>query len=202
MAPYLRARTAFFDRVVVSALDRGVSQVVNVGAGYDGRPWRYARPGVTWWEADRAETQTDKIQRLDRLGIDRASVTFLAADLAEPGLARLIRGSGFRPEDESLLLCEGVVIYLPPAVVLSLLSELRSLAAPGSRLAVSMATSGPQAMPDTRRDLRRALADIGEPAANQLTHEDLSDLAGPTGWRVEELSEAADRAGFVLLAPV
>src|ERR1700744_6091674 len=34
---YIRARTAFCDRVVVTALDRGITQVVNGGAGYDGR---------------------------------------------------------------------------------------------------------------------------------------------------------------------
>lgn len=37
MARYLRARTAFFDRVVVNAPGRGVRQVLTVGAGYDGR---------------------------------------------------------------------------------------------------------------------------------------------------------------------
>ena len=43
---YLEARTTFFDRVVVGALDRGVAQVVVAGAGYDGRALRYAKPGA------------------------------------------------------------------------------------------------------------------------------------------------------------
>jgi Leucine carboxyl methyltransferase len=47
---YLRARAAFFDRVVVNALGRNVSQVVSVAAGYDGRALRYAKPGVRWFE--------------------------------------------------------------------------------------------------------------------------------------------------------
>lgn len=37
MAGYLAARTAFFDRAVITALDRGVTQVVVAAAGYDGR---------------------------------------------------------------------------------------------------------------------------------------------------------------------
>ena len=37
MARYLAARTAFFDRVVVDAIDEGLTQLVAVGAGYDGR---------------------------------------------------------------------------------------------------------------------------------------------------------------------
>jgi O-methyltransferase involved in polyketide biosynthesis len=41
---YLRVRTALFDQVVVDALNRGITQVVIGGAGYDGRALRYARP--------------------------------------------------------------------------------------------------------------------------------------------------------------
>jgi hypothetical protein len=44
MARYLKARTAFFDRVVINGLGRGVSQIACVGAGYDGRSLRYAKP--------------------------------------------------------------------------------------------------------------------------------------------------------------
>ena len=57
MDDYLAARTSFFDRTVVSAIDRGVRQVVVGAAGYDGRGmgpaggqsvykryWRWAEP--------------------------------------------------------------------------------------------------------------------------------------------------------------
>jgi Leucine carboxyl methyltransferase len=44
MHDYLAARTAFFDRTVVAAIDRGVRQVVVGAAGYDGRAFRYAKP--------------------------------------------------------------------------------------------------------------------------------------------------------------
>src|SRR5947208_16440730 len=50
MVGYLKARTAFFDRVVVGALERGMMQVVIAGAGYDGRALRYAKSGVRWFE--------------------------------------------------------------------------------------------------------------------------------------------------------
>lgn len=45
MVGYLAARTGFVDRAVVTALDRGITQVVVAAAGYDGRAWRYAKPG-------------------------------------------------------------------------------------------------------------------------------------------------------------
>src|SRR5579864_799447 len=64
MSRYLKGRTAFFDRVVVDAIDRGVMQFVTIGAGYDGRALRYHKPGVSWWEVDQAPTQSDKRARL------------------------------------------------------------------------------------------------------------------------------------------
>ena len=59
MHDYLAARTSFFDRTVVSAIDRGVRQVVVGAAGYDGRAFRYAKPGVRWFEVDHPATQRD-----------------------------------------------------------------------------------------------------------------------------------------------
>src|SRR5260370_36343064 len=67
MHDYLAARTAFFDRTVVRAVDGGVRQVVIGAAGYDGRAFRYARPGVRWFEVDHPATQRDKLRRLERL---------------------------------------------------------------------------------------------------------------------------------------
>src|ERR1700722_11461173 len=57
---YLGARTCFYDQFVANALDRGIRQVVVLGAGYDSRAWRFARPGVTFYEVDLPETQIAK----------------------------------------------------------------------------------------------------------------------------------------------
>src|SRR5262245_62116649 len=57
---YLAARTRFYDAVVTGALDAGIDQVVLVGAGYDSRAWRLARPGVRYYEVDHPATQAAK----------------------------------------------------------------------------------------------------------------------------------------------
>ena len=44
MHDYLAARTSFFDRTVVGAIDRGVRHVAAGAAGYDGRPARLSPP--------------------------------------------------------------------------------------------------------------------------------------------------------------
>ena len=95
---YLRARTSFFDRVMVDAIDRGVSQIVLIGAGYDGRSLRYRREGVSWWEIDHPVTQADKRARMDRLGLaslrDHLRSRF---DLESSGLAAALVDTGSIP---------------------------------------------------------------------------------------------------------
>ena len=94
MHEYLRARTAFFDRVVVAALDRGIRQVVVGAAGYDGRAFRYGKPGVRWFEVDHPATQRDKLERLERLGIDASQVRFVEADFTRDPVAGRLRAAG------------------------------------------------------------------------------------------------------------
>src|SRR3954454_13757194 len=48
MARYLAARTAFFDRVAVGALERGIRQVIVVAGGDHGAPVREAKTDVLW----------------------------------------------------------------------------------------------------------------------------------------------------------
>lgn len=202
MDRYLRGRTSFFDRVVIRAIERGVTQVVNIGAGYDGRSLRYAKSGVGWWEVDHHDTQSDKIARLERLGIDAAHVTFVGHDLRAGGLASAVVAAGFATEAPSLLLCEGVALYLDLPVLEALLAELRRLATGGSRLALSL--SGPSTSPERaahRERLEAAVAALGESARNALTPSDASGMFDATGWRQVSISGRAGAAGFVMLAP-
>src|SRR6185312_7120359 len=104
MHDYLAARTTFFDRTVTGALGRGVTQVVVGAAGYDGRAFRYAKPGVRWFEVDHPATQRDKLERLERLGIDASHVRFVEADFTRDPVAGRLRAAGLDPDLPSLFL--------------------------------------------------------------------------------------------------
>jgi methyltransferase (TIGR00027 family) len=125
MHDYLAARTSFFDRTVVSAIDRGVQQVVVGAAGYDGRAFRYARPGVRWFEVDHPATQRDKLERLGRLGIAAPHVRFAEADFTRDPLTDRLRAAGLDTGAPSLFLLEGVAVYLVPAVLETVLDQFR-----------------------------------------------------------------------------
>src|SRR5688500_2926243 len=60
---WIALRTAFLDRGVTQMLDGGARQVVVLGAGFDARAARLARPGVRFFEVDHPATQDEKRKR-------------------------------------------------------------------------------------------------------------------------------------------
>jgi methyltransferase (TIGR00027 family) len=183
MHDYLAARTAFFDRVVVAAIDRGVRQVVVGAAGYDGRAFRYAKPGVRWFEVDHPATQRDKLARLERLGLDAAHVRFIEADFTRDPVADRLLAAGFRRDVVSLFLLEGIAVYLEPAVLEAVLGQFRQVAAPGSRLAISVSLS--RARDDgSRARFQAAVAALGEPARSVFEADEAEALLARTGWQI------------------
>lgn len=201
MTRHLEGRTRFFDRVVVRALERGTLQLISIAAGYDGRALRYAKPGVRWFEVDLPATQRDKRARLGRLGIDDSTIVFVGFDVRVPGLADALLAAGVRPDAPTLFISEGLLVYLDEAVVASLASELRALATPGTRLAVSSCAAADWDEPERRAQFEHRLAELGEPTRNRLDRQGLTTLLDGARWRVLELTERAQRAGFLVAAP-
>jgi methyltransferase (TIGR00027 family) len=138
---HLLERTAFFDRVVLDALDRGIDQVVIMGAGYDDRALRFPSPGVRFFELDHPATQADKRRRLE--GID-AGPTFVPVDLANDSVADALSAAQQSDARPTLFICEGLLVYLEPAAIVSMLSALAGRAAAGSELAASLAVHSPE----------------------------------------------------------
>ena len=183
MHDYLAARTAFFDRTVTGALGRGVTQVVVGAAGYDGRAFRYAKPGVRWFEVDHPATQRDKLERLERLGIDASHVRFVEADFTRDPVAGGLRAAGLDPDVPSLFLLEGVAVYLEPAVLEDVLRQFRQVAAPGSSLAISVSLSRPRG-DAARARFQATVAALGEPARSTFEAAEAEALLARTGWRL------------------
>lgn len=186
MHRHLLARTAFFDAVVVAALGRGTDQVVLLGAGYDGRSLRFGGSGARWYEVDRAATQADKRERLERLGIATTDVTYVTADFATDDTGAALVAAGLDATRPSLLVLEGVAPYLEDAVLESLLVSVRAVAAPESRLAMSLTVARD---PDDAEAVaraaafREAVAALGEPLRTSLGDHDVDPLLARTRWR-------------------
>ena len=196
LSSYLAARTLFFDRVIVRTLDGGITQAVITGAGYDGRAFRYAKPGVRWFEVDHPATQNDKRERLERLGIDSGAITYVAADFATDDVAASLLAAGLDVARATVFICEGVAVYLERSVLVALLRAIREVAAPRSRFAVSfsMTPDNPEAV--ARQEwFRRRVAAVGEPERDRLTPDELADVLASTGWADETTSPRAATRG-------
>ena len=176
MTRYLAARTAFFDRAVVSWAG---PQVVALGAGYDGRSLRYT--GARWWELDHPATQADKLARLDRLGIETATV-FVAADFLVDDLDL----PGHDPSLPTLFVCEGVLAYLPDPS--RLLGWAASVAAQGSQLVAEVPVTGRASA--TRDGMRAEVAALGEAMAEPWERSSLEARFRSYGWSVASAVDA------------
>jgi methyltransferase (TIGR00027 family) len=195
MHEYIRRRTAFFDRVVVNSLDRGITQVVIGGAGYDGRAFRYARPGVRWFEVDHPATQQDKRARITRLGLTTPPLAFIPADFTVDPVAEPLLAAGLNPAVPALFLFEGVAVYLEHPVIERVLAEFRAVTPVGSPLAISVSTGA-----DARIRARFAerVAALGEPARTVLTLEDASALLAVAGWKLRQPDDRQRPSGLLL----
>ena len=196
MHEYIRARTAFFDRVVVSSIDRGVAQVVIGGAGYDGRAFRYAKPGVRWFEVDHPATQADKLERVTRLGLATPQVRFIPADFTADPVAEPLLAAGLDPARPALFLFEGVAVYLERPENERVLTEFREVTPAGSLLAISVSVGG--ATSRTRASFQQRVAKLGEPARTVLTFDQAADLLSAAGWKISDPSDRQRSAGLLL----
>jgi hypothetical protein len=152
-------------------------------AGYDGRAFRYAKPGVRWFEVDHPATRRDKLERLERLGIAASHVRFVEADFTRDPVADRLRAAGLDARGLSLFLLEGVAVYLEPAVLENVLGQFRQVAAPGSRLAISFSLSRAHDH-GARARFQAAVAALGEPARSTFDADEAQALLARTGWRI------------------
>jgi methyltransferase (TIGR00027 family) len=198
----LAARTRFFDRQVVAALDGGVGQVITAAAGYDARALRYARPSVRWFEVDHPDTQTDKRAAFARLSIEAHDIRFVAADFGVDDVACRLAEAGCDPKRPSLVLAEGIAAYLSIPVLTQLLDGLKRAVGAGSRLVISLSVEADSPERTARRaDFHQRVAGAGEPARSTLTAVDAGSLLESTGWKADATrTEATERRltlGFV-----
>ena len=193
---YLRARTAFFDRVVVNSVEAGVRQVVAGAAGYDGRAFRYAKRGVRWFEVDHPATQADKMERIARLRLDTRHIRFIPADFTADPVAGLLAGAGLDQNRPALFLLEGVAVYLEQPVLERVLAAFREVTVDGSPLAISV--SVPSARPEARDRFRAAAAAAGEPVRGEYSPEMAAELLARTGWQPGERRGRLRSAGLML----
>jgi methyltransferase (TIGR00027 family) len=191
---YFRDRTRFFDEAVVGAVGDGIEQVVLVGAGYDGRAFRYGAPGVRWFEVDHPATQADKRSRLVALGADCSHVVFVPCDLGTDDLGAALVAAGHDASRSTLFVAEAVLPYVPIGAVERGLRTMAERRGPGGRLAVELGL-----VPHDLRSwvnvggLRVATTLFGERILTVQEPGDALDMLRRCGWTSREPDTTFDR---------
>lgn len=118
-------RTRYFDDCLVSEMERGVKQVVLLGAGLDTRSLRLGHPSVSFYEIDQGEVLAYKKQQLEGNGYTVRS-HLIEGDYIRDDLSALLKSRGFKADEETYFIWEGNTMYIPEEAILSFLNQLRT----------------------------------------------------------------------------
>jgi len=131
----LLCRKRYIDEKIADSRNE-VEAVVNLGAGFDTRPYRLsALSGLPVWEVDQRENVEPKKKRLRRvLGMIPANVKPVVADFDRDDLGFILAAQGFSAAKRTFFVWEAVSQYLTEPGVRAVFDWLAK-AAPGSRLA-------------------------------------------------------------------
>jgi methyltransferase (TIGR00027 family) len=197
----LGARKRWIEEVVKHAIRAGIEQVVVLGAGFDTLGLRLlaAHPDLVVIELERPVMVLAKRQALEAAGITPPWPLFVDTDLSDPGSLRpLLAAQGWRGSRPTAFVAEGILEYLPPRDALAVVAEVARLSAPGSRLACTVRSPGPD-------PFASPLAGAGEPIRFRPDEAALPELFAGAGFEIlQRIGHADGRGGgsaLVLLAP-
>jgi methyltransferase (TIGR00027 family) len=166
MRIFIAVRTRFAEEALAAAVERGVRQLVVLGAGLDTYAYRGAmRDRLRIFEVDHPATQAWKRQRLTDAAIPLPEcLTFAPVDFERETLTDGLAAAGFDRRQPTFFTWLGVVPYLSEEAIWSTLGYIASV--PGGAHVVFDYSDPPASLPPELRahhDERAArVAELGE----------------------------------------
>jgi methyltransferase (TIGR00027 family) len=178
---YIAIRTRFIDNLLRSALSKSqVYQIVILGAGLDTRAFRLSYPpNTTLYEVDRSAVLHYKAKVLQDV-FPRCQHRLVPGDLADPSSAWVTElfNAGYRHRIPTLWVMEGIVMYLKPKEVHTLLKTLSSLSVEKSILGMDSVKAG-----SVQAGQRAAQRDRGRVIRHwHFGDDNLQELLACYGW--------------------
>lgn len=139
---WVALRTAYLDALVqkLTAEPYPFRQIVNLNAGTDTRPWRFAAPGRRFFETDPEPIHLLKQQRL-AFATDRPTtdLTSLILDFREDDFISALQLRGFDCDAPALFLMEGTSYYMHDATFQRVMLEVVTRCHPQTLIAFDFA---------------------------------------------------------------
>lgn len=127
-------RKKYIEENVHKAIKNGVTQIINIGAGFDTLAYRLSSiyPSINFIEIDHPATSNEKTKAFkENNSIENLS--FISADLSKVSLEKTLQNNNkFNGNHKTLYISEGVLMYLPKEAVNGLFDSLRRLTGQGS----------------------------------------------------------------------
>ena len=199
-------RKAFCERQVREGIGAGATQVLVLGAGYDTLGWRLAPEfaGVGFFEVDHLATACLKAKGIAQMG-QRDNLHLISEDLGQRKLVDVLAANeAWDSTAQTVIVAEGLVMYLPPEAVRDLFVQCAAISGRGSRMAFTYIGSGADGRPDVGRWTGLVLWLLkvsGEPWLWSIRPEELGGFLEATGWtNAPESTGTADKHGVEFLA--
>ncbi|HET9954955.1 MAG TPA: SAM-dependent methyltransferase, partial [Polyangiaceae bacterium] len=173
-------RTKILDDLILSAVQDGCTCVLNLAAGFDTRPYRLPLPAdVRWFEADLPTILEEKEVELANEQ-PRCALHRIAVDLTDP----IQRAALFDRVDQAgrstLVITEGLVVYLEPSSVHELAVALFARAN-FTHWALDFSS------PAILRDLQRSMGQALTRAPMKFAPADGLQFFETIGWRAQRV---------------
>jgi len=179
MRLFIALRTRFAEDALAAAVERGVRQLVVLGAGLDTiayrSPWGNR---VHVFEVDQPATQAWKRARLADAGVAVPEwLTFAPVHFEQETLADGLKAAGFEPAHQTFFTWLGVVPYLTETAVWSTLGFIASMPG-GAHVVFDYADPPDTLLPEMRAFYEQGAARVEALGEKWLTHFEPAVLRG------------------------
>jgi methyltransferase (TIGR00027 family) len=184
------ARTRLIDDTLAAMSPSELGQLVILGAGFDTRPYRLeCLRSVSVFEVDHPDTQAVKRAALGRaLPAVPGNVKFVPSDFNLGTLDQSMAETGYRPEQPTVFLWEGVTNYLAEPAVDTTLRWCARTAVTGSVVLFTYVHSDVLDHPDAfvgARRLHATLDKVGEHLTFGMDPNDMKSYLAERGLELE-----------------
>jgi methyltransferase (TIGR00027 family) len=129
--------TRYIDDRLKVCINDAIRQLVNLGAGYDTRAYRFneLRGKVKVFEVDHPDTQRAKTEKVKKIfGAFPEHVVYVPVDFEKEKLDRRLFESGYRKDLKTMFIWEAVTEYITPEAVDETLAFVASNSGEGSSI--------------------------------------------------------------------
>jgi methyltransferase (TIGR00027 family) len=180
-------RKAFCEQQVRDGIDAGATQILVLGAGYDTMAWRLAPnfPDVNFFEIDHPATARLKAKGIEGMG-QYDNLHLIPEDLSKRKLVDVLKShKSWDQEANTVIIAEGLLMYLPSSAVNDLFRQCASISGTGTRIAFTYIGKRADGRPDAGRCtgfLLWTLKVNGEPWLWSIQPEQISRVLKENGW--------------------